>query len=1062
MSTAILEQPVVTALDPRLRVFLGPQSREVFRSVATPAEIWRADPFDVETIHVEARQEFERLLNRTLQQPPPASGAILALHGEAGSGKTHLMRAFRTRAHQTGSAYCVYLQMASEISNYAKYLLKNVIDGLQQPYEPETSDKKGLERLTTAFYEHLCKIVLQPYADRRHQTLDVVCELLNSTANMNRCIDKLQEHAPFHDCDMDFLRVMLHIHRGDARVRNRALRWLRCEELNAEDRLLIGDVPSRTDDEESARMLKAIAHFVQAVQGVPLVLLVDQLEDMADLSEPAERFRKVVNELVQFTEGSPNALVVLACLKDYFQTNLPNLTKSRFDRLTRDPAPIDIKANRHLDEIRAMAEKRLAALYEAAELELDPNTPLYPFTEQDLPPLNNLSTRDVLYFFQQHAKKCADAGMWLPTGSIAPPPPPPVPSTLEAEWNSFYSTFQANVPDEEAELVEILAVAINDVSCELPPGMHFECNAKDNVLELETHLPNDHVNKMLVGICNANIRGRSFLNQLEQVQTHAGENSVTIVRTTDFPRTGKALEIVGQMLRSHGKKVVAADAEWRQMQAFAAFRQQAGTRPEFLAWQKSSRPLGELESLQKILSLNELLSITSSPVAESASDAPAHVLPPVEKQPAPTVNLPQPKEHIILEKKDDVRIGQTTGSLPTPASISLLDLTKHAAFLGGSGSGKTTAALNIIEQLLLQDIPVVLLDRKGDLCRYAAPEAWERPLDEDRAQIRAALRSKLDVAIYTPGDERGRSLAIPIVPEGFAKLGEVEREQYAHYAAAALGSMIGFRSTDADKAQRAILAKAIETLGANSSSEITLTALRELIETRDNALLNAIGGGFPDKHYNKLAERLLTLELNNKRLLNGAERLNVDALLGIGRYSRPGRVKLSVISTKFLGDAATIDFWVSQLLTAVARWSTQSPQSRLQAVFLFDEADAYLPAVRVPATKAPMENLLKRGRSAGVGVFLATQSPGDLDYRCKENILSWLIGRVKEKTAIDKLRPLLAAAKTDVSARLAGQAAGDFYLARETSVISIHSDESLIKTEQLPEALILELARCSK
>jgi hypothetical protein len=27
-----------------------------------------------------------------------------------------------------------------------------------------------------------------------------------------------------------------------------------------------------------------------------------------------------------------------------------------------------------------------------------------------------------------------------------------------------------------------------------------------------------------------------------------------------------------------------------------------------------------------------------------------------------------------------------------------------------------------------------------------------------------------------------------------------------------------------------------------------------------------------------------------------------------------------------------------------------------------------------------------RARSAGVGVFLATQSPGDFDYKCKENV----------------------------------------------------------------------------
>ena len=50
------------------------------------------------------------------------------------------------------------------------------------------------------------------------------------------------------------------------------------------------------------------------------------------------------------------------------------------------------------------------------------------------------------------------------------------------------------------------------------------------------------------------------------------------------------------------------------------------------------------------------------------------------------------------------------------------DLTRHAAFLGAPGSGKTTAALCVVEQLLLRGIPAILVDRKGDLCSYARPD----------------------------------------------------------------------------------------------------------------------------------------------------------------------------------------------------------------------------------------------------------------------------------------------------------------------------------------------------
>jgi DNA helicase HerA-like ATPase len=132
-------------------------------------------------------------------------------------------------------------------------------------------------------------------------------------------------------------------------------------------------------------------------------------------------------------------------------------------------------------------------------------------------------------------------------------------------------------------------------------------------------------------------------------------------------------------------------------------------------------------------------------------------------------------------------------------------------------------------------------------------------------------------------------------------------------------------------------------------------------------------------------------------------------------------------------------------------------------VFLFDEADFYLPAGnKQPATKAPMEDLLKRARAAGVGVFLATQSPGDFDYKCRENVRTWLIGRVKEPRAIEKLKPMLAAAKGDPASKLAGQATGEMHLIRESDVAPVRSDESFIRTEQLPESRIAELARTAQ
>ena len=148
---------------------------------------------------------------------------------------------------------------------------------------------------------------------------------------------------------------------------------------------------------------------------------------------------------------------------------------------------------------------------------------------------------------------------------------------------------------------------------------------------------------------------------------------------------------------------------------------------------------------------------------------------------------------------------------------------------------------------------------------------------------------------------------------------------------------------------------------------MTVKSLHALVDTQDESLLNAVGGYEP-KHYRKLAQDLLTLRLQHGRLIEpeaaaaAAEPLDVDRLLGRGDAAGtpPGRSRLSIISTQFLGGQPAADFWVAQFLVALDRWRARSPSDDLQAVVLLDEADQYLPAMRQPATKAPLESLLRR------------------------------------------------------------------------------------------------------
>jgi hypothetical protein len=99
---------------------------------------------------------------------------------------------------------------------------------------------------------------------------------------------------------------------------------------------------------------------------------------------------------------------------------------------------------------------------------------------------------------------------------------------------------------------------------------------------------------------------------------------------------------------------------------------------------------------------------------------------------------------------------------------------------------------------------------------------------------------------------------------------------------------------------------------------------------------------------------------------------------------------------------------------------------------------------------------------ASPGLLLATQSPGDFDYKCRDTVRSWLVGRVKEQTALNKFKPLFAESKVDVAANLPSQETGQFHLLREQEVCALTTWRSLVSTEQLPEEHILEMARASQ
>jgi hypothetical protein len=1053
----------------REEAFCAPEGPEIFHAVASRHEIWREDPFDVVSIHPEARAVFERLLHLATTPPGTHSGRLLLLLGESGCGKTHLMRTFRNYVHGQRYGYVGYMQMTSSTSNYGAYILSNLIDSLDKPYFESLSPTSGLMVISNALAADQRLIPTTSLEQLRESELSDLPLLIHALADNVLCDER------FSDVDLELVRALLYLQRDDPRIKSRVLRYLRCEDLTPADRALLGGIVPRVSEDDPQRQAEQLGRLVWQLEASSLVVCVDQLEDIYNLEASEQKFRRAMARLCSLADQVPSSIVVISCLEDYYTELRGRLTRSMTDRIETNPEPVTLESRRTAKEIQHLVAQRLEVLWDALEVPFDPGDPTFPFSNEMLRRLEGTRTRDVLLWCRRYREQCVNAGRLVePAASESetvegrtPPDKagvgPEVDSfeavvAIEQLWNEFQNGQAFPLPEEDTDLVVLLAWAIEACSGKGVDGDRFMTHVDGLTIEVESHTGSGTAAGPLIGLCNMDARGGHLGRQVEAVTTKAwAEGRVPVIaRSTAFPNNPKTkiAQQIAELITRGGRRVVIEDSDWRTMQAFREFEPRHSHHSHFAMWVTAEKPLGRLPSLRHLLHLDEPKTVAQTAIRD-ASEKPAWQTGRMQTAAMSSVPM-QPSV------QGGIEVGRTADLAKTAVTLKADELTHHAAFLGGSGSGKTSLALHLIEQLLLRGIPAILVDRKGDLCTYAFEHAWNGvPSDEARHSQRSKLHTTVDVALYTPGVPQGRPLSISIVPEALSEMPANERQQIATFAAFSLGSMMGYSQRGLrDKSCVAILATGIRLFTEYIREEVlTLDRLITFIDSKDASLVGELGR-LDGKLFSKLVQDLETLRLINSALFSGEHaRLDIDALLGKGQHVVPGRTRLTILSTKFLGDNANICFWVAQLLSELGRWISRRPADHLQAVVLFDEADLYLPAQSRPPTKEPMEHLLKRARSGGLGIFLVTQSPGDLDYKCRDNVRTWFVGRVKEQTALNKMKPMLSECRIDVTARLPVQGPGEFHVMREGEVKAIRAHRNLVLANQVAEEEILAAAR---
>ena len=1143
---AAVETPGV---DLRVQAFLAPT--RVFTAVQQASSIFEDDPFDVETIHKDARVGFEQLVDRATTPSQIADrGRMLLVLGDSGAGKTHLLRGFRRYVHEYGRGFIVYAQLQSGTDDYTRYLLHHLVDSLGRPYAGPSGERTGLHELASG----LPRLVGQPLKGRIDRLADETWDTPASlTEYVHELTDELLREHDLASFDPDLLRVMLYALHPDQRTTSRVYKYLRCEDMSSYDRKWIGDVVPRTGDDHPHWMIHELGRLAAVTQGAALVLMVDQA-DLAGFEAASNRmFRRAVDTLYRIVSELPSAVAVISCLSDLYSTVRGELNRPALDRLEKDPPIARLQINRSYPEIEAIVARRLSWLFAEQGTVHRPEEPVYPIPEAELRQLENRRTRDVLEWCHQFQVRCAIAGKIVEaegiTASVVPEPPQKVEADLDqlaTAWNDATHARGIDVPDEEDELVAVIGSAAQACADEL--GLTLTTPARKNgALRLELGAAGERV-ELAIAVTNRGYQRGSFAGQIEALRKAAGKATPVAVRTLEFPHGEASHQVVAQLLRAGGRRVYLDASTLRTLVAFQRFHP-AFPADRVAAWRQRDRPISTLPVMSEIFDLARLRAALAGeaarrevtvaapldtgwdeptavavpprlaggataptgaaepsavrggrgpgaassqagsvatavdaargreepvraagptrgaeaghvgePPGARSSSSPAGASPGVPggaASPAPLRARGSTSPASVAQAappapSTTLRIGVSTGFQAEPRTLELSSLLRHTGILGSSGSGKTTLALNLIEQALERDVAVILVDRKGDLGGYASPDWWQRTADPERAR---RLADRLDVRLFTPGTRGGRPLSVAVIPD-LADVPEHERDRMVQHAANALAAMMRFGGGATDTARLAILTQAIAVLAARPRRG-GLAELIGLIEDRDDELV-ARAGRYDDKLFRRLVQDLETVRLSDADLFDpAAEPLTAETLIGRGAG---GKVPLAIASTRFLGDVPRIQSWVAHLIGCLSRHAARTPSATLRTMVMFDEADLFMPAgAAKPPSKEPLQDLLKRARAAGIGVVLASQSPADFDYRSRELISTWFLGRIADARSIDKMKPLFEH-KPLVRGKLGLLEPGRFVLLQDGGAVDLERGPSLLRTDQLAEAELMALA----
>ena len=379
------------------------------------------------------------------------------------------------------------------------------------------------------------------------------------------------------------------------------------------------------------------------------------------------------------------------------------------------------------------------------------------------------------------------------------------------------------------------------------------------------------------------------------------------------------------------------------------------------------------------------------------------------------------------------------------------NFTTHGVIVGMTGSGKTGLGVILLEEALLQGVPTLVIDPKGDMGNLLltfpdlAPADFEPWIDavaaeRDGKTIADAaagtaelwknglagwgigperikeLRDRIDFTIYTPGSTSG----VPLNVIGSLRSpGDVDGETMADEIEGFASSILGLVGIDADPlaSREHILISNLISHAWSNGSEIDIAGLIGQIQQPPIRKLGVIDLDtfFPPADRMQLALKLNGL-IASPAFASWVQGVDLD--IGSLLYTPDGAPRCAIVSIAHLSDEER-QFVVTLLLSKMVTWMrSQSGTTDLRAMVYMDEVFGFVPPTAAPPAKKPILTILKQARAFGVGMVLSTQNPVDLDYKAISNAGTWMIGRLQTERDKGRLLEGMTSASGDVDISL--------------------------------------------